>query len=123
MPKRPSGHDLRTALNLPMQGNCAEIMRLTACYATERGIDLGSTVHDAFFYTAPADSWEDVDAEMKRCMGMACEDVIGEGFTLKSDRHIVHHPESYRDEDGHAMWNKIETALAQAETPQEAVTL
>lgn len=115
MPKRPSGHDLRTALNLPMQGNCAEIMRLTACYATEHGIDLGSTVHDAFFYTAPADSWEDVDAEMKRCMGMACEDVIGEGFTLKSDRHVVHPPERYRDEDGQAMWNKIEAALAQAE--------
>ena len=123
MPKKPTGHDRRTAMNLPMQGNCAEIMRLTLCYATERGIDVGATVHDAFFYTAPADSWEDVDAAMKSCMDAACEDVIGEGYVLKSDRHVVHHPERYRDEDGQAMWNKIETALAQAEAPLEAVTL
>jgi DNA polymerase I-like protein with 3'-5' exonuclease and polymerase domains len=119
MPKKPTGHDIRTAMNLPMQGNCAEIMRLTVCYATERGIDVGSTVHDAFFYTAPADSWEDVDAAMKQCMDEACEDVIGEGYVLKSDRHAVHFPERYRDEDGRAMWNKIEAALVQAE-PQGA---
>ena len=112
---RPTGHDLRTAMNLPMQGNCAEILRLTTCYATERGIDVGATVHDAFFYTAPADSWQDVDASMKQCMDEACADVIGEGYTLKSDRHVIHYPERYRDEDGKAMWNKIEAALAQAE--------
>lgn len=122
MPKKLTGHDRRTAMNLPMQGNCAEIMRLTVCYATERGIDVGATVHDAFLYRAPADSWEDVDAAMKSCMDAACEDVIGEGYVLKSDRHVVHPPERYRDEDGQAMWNKIETALAQAETPLEAVT-
>jgi DNA polymerase-1 len=113
--KRPTGHDLRTAMNLPMQGNCAEILRLTTCYATERGIDVGATVHDAFFYTAPADCWQDVDASMKQCMDMACEDVIGEGYILKSDRHAVHYPERYHDEDGQAMWNKVEAALAQAE--------
>lgn len=123
MPKKPTGHDHRTAMNLPMQGNCAEIMRLTICYATERGIDVGSTVHDAFFYTAPTDSWEDVDAAMLGCMNMACEDVIGEGYVLKSDRHVVHPPEHYLEEDGQGMWDKIETALAQAETPLEAATL
>jgi hypothetical protein len=115
IPKRPTGHDLRTAMNLPMQGNCAEVLRLTICYATERGIDVGATIHDAFVYSAPADCWQDVDASMKQCMDMACEDVIGEGYVLKSDRHAVHYPERYRDEDGQAMWNKIEAALAQAE--------
>jgi DNA polymerase I-like protein with 3'-5' exonuclease and polymerase domains len=123
IPKRPTRHDLRTAMNLPMQGNCAEIMRLTLCYATERGIDVGATIHDAFVYTAAADSWQDVDAEMKQCMDMACEDVIGEGYILKSDRHVVEYPDRYRDEDGEKMWNKIETALAQAEAPQEAATI
>jgi DNA polymerase-1 len=123
IPKRPTGHDLRTAMNLPMQGNCAEIMRLTLCYATERGIDVGATIHDAFMYTAPADSWQDVDAMMKQCMDMACEDVIGEGYILKSDRHVVEYPDRYRDEDGEKMWDKIETALAQAEVPQETLTI
>jgi hypothetical protein len=115
VPKRPTGHDIRTAMNLPMQGNCAEILRLATCYATERGIDVGATVHDAFFYSAPADCWQDVDASMKRCMDEACADVIGEGYILKSDRHVVESPERYRDEDGQPMWNKIEAALAQAE--------
>ena len=88
-----------------------------------RRLRVGATIHDAFVYTAAADSWQGVDAEMKQCMDMACQDVIGEQYVLKSDRHVVEHPERYRDEDGQAMWNKIETALAQAETPQEAVTL
>ena len=64
---------------------------------------------------------QEVDAAMKSCMDMACEDVIGEGYVLKSDRHVVHFPERYRDEDGQPMWQKIEAVLAQAETPQETV--
>ena len=79
MPKHPTAHDIRTAMNLPMQGNCAEIMRLGCCLATERGLDVGASVHDALFYTAPQDSWEDVDAVMKQCMDEACETILGDG--------------------------------------------
>jgi len=89
MPKRPTAHDIRTAMNLPMQGNCAEIMRLTCCLATERGIDLGASVHDALFYTALDDSWEDVDASMKQCMDEACQIILGDEYVLKSDLDVV----------------------------------
>jgi len=129
MPKRPTAHDIRTALNVPMQGNCAEILRLTCCLATERGIDLGSSVHDALFYTAPEDSWEDVDASMKQCMDEASQTILGDDYVLKSDRDVVLydaygyrydpdcklHYGHYQHEDGQKMWNKIEAALEQVE--------
>ena len=135
MPKRPSAHDIRTAMNLPMQGNCAEIMRLACCLATESGIDLGATIHDALFYTAPEGSWEDVDAAMQRCMDEACQVILGDEYVLKSDRDVVLydaygyrydaerkvHYGHYQHEDGQKMWNKIEVALAQVESENQVV--
>lgn len=130
IPNSPSAHDIRTAINLPIQGNGAEIMRLGCCLATERGIDLGGSVHDAFFYTAPEDSWEEVDLAMKRCMDEACQTFLGDECVLRSDRDVVLydaygyrydrirmlHYGHYQHEDGQKMWNKIEGALAQVGT-------
>jgi DNA polymerase I-like protein with 3'-5' exonuclease and polymerase domains len=124
-----NGHLTRRALNHPMQGNCAEIMRLTCCLATERGVDLGCTIHDALMYTAPADSWRDVDALMLECMNEACETVLSEGFVLKSDRDVVLYDASgyrydaendlhcghYQHEDAKKMWDQIQTALTEVE--------
>src|ERR1039457_1226267 len=110
-----NGHLTRRAMNHPMQGNCAEIMRYACCLATERGIDLGCTIHDAVMYTGPEDSWEDVDAEMVRCMNEACEAVLGDGYILKSARDVVHFPDHYSHEDGEKMWNQIQAALIEAE--------
>jgi len=113
VPKK--GANDRRTLNFPAQGNCSEIMRLAACYATERGICVGATVHDAFWYTAPEDCWEAVDASMKECMDRACEAVLGEGYVLKSDRTVIHYPNHFLHEDAAEMWNKIEAALIKAE--------
>src|ERR1019366_4668002 len=124
-----NGHILRRAMNHKAQGNCAEILRLTVCLATERGIDVGCTIHDALMYTAPADSWEDVDAAMTQCMDEACEAVLGEGYILRSDRDVVlydaygyrYDPERklyyghYQHEDGKKMWDQIERAIEQVE--------
>jgi hypothetical protein len=118
-----------------MQGNCAEIMRFACCLATERGIDLGASVHDALFYTAQADSWQDVDAAMQQCMNEACQVILGDEYTLKSDRDVVLynaygyrydsernlHYGHYQHEDGQRMWDKIEAALAQVETENQVV--
>ncbi len=135
MPKRPTAHDIRTAMNLPMQGNCAEIMRFASCLATERGIDVGASIHDALFYTAPKDSWLDVDAAMKQCMDEACQVILGDEYILKSDRDVVLydangyrydlerkvHYGHYQHEDGQKMWNEIEAALAEVENENQIV--
>lgn len=106
-----AGHLIRRAMNLPMQGNCNEIMRYALCLATERGIDVGSTCHDAFDYTAPAGSWQDADAAMKSCMDEASQVVLGDGYVLKSDVEAVHWPGRYMPEDGAKMWQRIEAAV------------
>ena len=135
MPMRPTAHDIRTAMNLPMQGNCAEILRFACCLATECGIDIGASIHDALFYTAPESSWEEVDIAMKRCMDEACQVVLGDEYVLKSDRDVVlydadgyhfdaertlHHGH-YQHEDGQKMWRKIEVALTQVERENQVV--
>lgn len=92
-------------------------MRFACCLVTERGIVLGASVHDALFYTAPKDSWEDVDATMKQCMDEARQVILGDEYVLKSDRDLVlydangyrYDPERkvhdghYQHEDGHQM--------------------
>jgi hypothetical protein len=127
-PKRSSrsgynGHILRRAMNHQAQGNCAEILRYTVCLATERGIDVGSTIHDALMYTAPADSWEDVDLAMVQCMNEACEKVLGDSYILKSDRDVVHYPDHYQHEDGIKMWTRIVRAVEQAEAEVQPVAM
>ena len=124
-----NGHLLRRAMNHPMQGNCAEILRYWCCLLTERRVDVCNSVHDALFYVAPPDCWQDVDALVVRCMEEACEFVLGDGYILKSDRDVVlystdgyrYDPEvkihygHYQHEDGKKMWDKSEAALVELE--------
>jgi hypothetical protein len=117
-PRNHAAHLVRQAMNLPMQGNCNEIMRYALCLATERGIDVGATCHDAFDYVAPAGSWEWTDAAMKACMDEASEAVLGDGYILKSDRDVVHPPDRYIHEDGAKKWPRVQKAVEEAE--QEA---
>ena len=111
-----NGHLRRQAMNLPMQGNCAEIMRYACCLATERGIDVGGTCHDSFLYTAREESLEETDTLMVRCINEACEAILGDGYILKSERDVVHFPDHYQHEDGKEMWDRIVVSLAEAES-------
>ena len=74
-----------------------------------------NSMHDAFFYSAPADSWLVVDAAMDECMDEASQAVLGDGYVLKSDREVVFYPEHYSHDDGGKMWAKIEVALTESE--------
>jgi hypothetical protein len=128
-----NSHLLRRAMNHPMQGNCAEILRCWCALLTEHGVDVCNTVHDAIFYVAQHDTWQDVDALVVRCMEEACEFVLGEGYILKSDRDVVfnneagyrHDPQTnfhyghYQHEDGKKMWDKIMSALTELEAERE----
>src|SRR5437763_8851187 len=61
----------RSLRNFPMQANGAEMMRLAACLATERGVAVCCPVHDAFLVEADADEAEAEVARMQACMGEA----------------------------------------------------
>jgi DNA polymerase family A len=54
----------RSLRNFLVQGNGAEMMRIAACLATERGIEVCAPVHDAFLICAPLDR---LDADIAAC--------------------------------------------------------
>src|SRR5262249_38773655 len=69
----------RSMQNFPMQANGAEMMRLAACLATERGIEVCAPVHDAFLICAPIGRFDaDIEA-MRSAMTEASRIVLG-GF-------------------------------------------
>jgi hypothetical protein len=100
----------RSLRNFPVQANGAEMMRLAACLATERGIRVCCPVHDAFLIEAPEDH---IDAEVVRireAMLEASESVLP-GFPLKTDVKVVRHPDRYTDPRGAAMWDTVTSIL------------
>src|SRR5262249_58753473 len=89
-----------------MQANGAEMMRLAACLATERGIGVCCPVHDAFLIEARADAIEVETERMREAMREASELVLP-GFPLKTDAKIVRHPARYSDPRAERMWAAV----------------
>ena len=96
----------RSLANFPVQANGAEMMRLAAILATERGIRVCAPVHDAFLIEAPASQIEAAVAEMQQVMRDASRIVLN-GLELRSDVKYIHSPDRYMDERGIKMWNTV----------------
>jgi DNA polymerase I-like protein with 3'-5' exonuclease and polymerase domains len=96
----------RSLMNFPMQANGAEMMRLAASLATERGIAVCAPVHDAFLIEAPVDTIEGTVEELQSCMREASRIILG-SLELGSDAVLVRWPERYRDKRGTVMWETI----------------
>jgi len=58
----------RTAQNFPVQANAAEIMRYAAIAATESGLAICCSIHDAFLVEASIVNIRDVEAALCRIM-------------------------------------------------------
>ena len=102
-------------LNFPMQANGAEMMRLAACLATERGIEVCAPVHDAFLICAPLGRIEADVAGMRTAMDEAARAVL-DGFRIPTDVKIVHYPDRYMHKRGAIMWQRVMRLLAQFES-------
>jgi hypothetical protein len=114
----------RSVRNWPMQAHGAEMMRLAACLATERGIVVCCPVHDAFLIEAYTDRIEVETERMRACMREASELVLP-GFPLRTDAKIVRYPERYSDPRGRHMWELVGRLLDEDEgvgTPRTAAT-
>jgi DNA polymerase-1 len=96
----------RSMRNFPIQAGCAEIMRVAACLATERGLPVCAPVHDAFLICSPIDRIEADVAAMQACMNEASGAALG-GFTLGTDEKTVRYPDRYMDRRGITMWNTV----------------
>jgi DNA polymerase I len=109
----------RSLRNFPMQANGAEMMRLAACLATERGIEVCAPVHDAFLICAPLDRLDADITTMRAAMAEASRIVLG-GFELDTDVSAVRYPNRFMDERGLTMWNTVTGLLRRPDLRQVA---
>ncbi len=99
--------------NFSMQGNGAEMMRIAACLATERGIEVVAPVHDAFMICAPLDRLDHDIGRMKQTMTEASSIVLG-GPTIRTDVVVTKYPDRFMDERGAVMWNRVMELVAES---------
>jgi DNA polymerase-1 len=101
----------RSLRNFCMQANGSEMMRLAACFATERGIEVCAPVHDAFLICAPLERLDEAVARMRACMAEASRAVLG-GFEVRTDAVLVRYPDRYTDPRGAVMWDRVMKLIA-----------
>jgi DNA polymerase I len=98
--------NLRSLGNFPMQANGAEITRLACCMATEQGIRVCCSVHDALLIEAPLEELNAAVQRTQRIMEEASAIVL-DGFSLRTDVEIVQYPDRYRDKRETGMWDLV----------------
>jgi hypothetical protein len=104
--------------NWPVQSNAAEILRLAVIEATDRGVAVVGTLHDALFIESPVeeiqrqveltqDAMQDASATILRCSA------TGRCYPLRVDHAVIHAPEHYREPESHAWWQRLRSMLRQ----------
>jgi hypothetical protein len=104
----------RSLQNFPMQANGAEMMRLAACLATERGLQICAPIHDAFLLEAPADELDEHVEALSACMAEASR-VVLDGFELGVGADRVYYPGRYLDRKWAPMFERVVRALESVE--------
>jgi len=82
----------RSLSNFPCQGYGAEMLRLSCCMATERGIQVCAPIHDAILIEADSNEIDSAVQETQKIMAEASRIVLS-GFELRSDAEVVRHPD------------------------------
>jgi hypothetical protein len=111
LPPEPKPTVLR---NFPIQANGAEILRLGHCLATENGIQVCATIHDAYLIMAPLEILDQEIARMRSYMAEASR-VVLRGLELFTDVKVIRPPDRYRSPEGEAMWSLVMRLLEEIE--------
>jgi DNA polymerase I-like protein with 3'-5' exonuclease and polymerase domains len=109
----------RAIRNFAFQANAAEMTRLGARLAWERGENVLLTLHDQIMSEA---AWEDrsrASAVLEECMIEASR-IILDGFALRVDTKIIAYPEHYTDSRGDTMWRVLMALLKAIEREKAA---
>ena len=109
---KPNPRSLR---NFPMQANAAEMLRLSCCLATERGVEVCAPVHDAILICAPVERLDAAVATTRAAMAEASRVVLA-GFELGTDVSTTRWPDRYMDVRGKVMWDRVAKLLDQITT-------
>lgn len=92
--------------NFPMQANGAEMLRIAAIFATERGVKICAPIHDAILIEAQLDELDVAIKTAQSAMSDASAIVL-DGFRLESDAKVTRSPNRYWDKRGVEMWNRV----------------
>jgi len=111
----------RSLRNFAVQGNGAEMMRIAACLATERGIEVCAPIHDAFLITAPLQQLDADIAAMRQAMAEASRIVLA-GFEIGTDVSVVKYPNRFMDDRGALMWSQVLDLLPMDHLKMRATT-
>ena len=109
----------RSLRNFPIQANGAEILRLACCLTIEANIMVCAPIHDALLIEADSGAIDETVAKCQRLMREASQ-VVLDGFPLRTDTKIVHHPDRYSDPRGERMWGTVQRLLAELSPPSPA---
>lgn len=96
----------RFAMNFPMQGNGAEMLRAACCYLVEAGIQVDAPVHDALLIEADLADIDQAILDAKECMANASRIVL-DGLALRTEALVIRYPDRFRVEKGRAMWTLV----------------
>jgi DNA polymerase-1 len=110
----------RSLRNFPCQANGAEMLRLAACFATEKGVEVCALIHDAVLIAAPLDQLDHDIERMKAAMAKASRVVLA-GFELRTDFNVVRYPDRYQDQRGAVMWERVMKLVAKREAAKHEV--
>ena len=110
--RQVSSTDSVTSLsNWMMQAHGAEMLRVACCLATEQGIEVCTTVHDAMLVQAPINSIDEVREATLDCMREASSRVLsGPSLKVGVEPPVIY-PNHYSDRRGGDMWSKLMTIL------------
>jgi hypothetical protein len=101
--------DRRSLSNFPIQGTAAEMTRLAAALATERGVTVCAMVHDALLIEADVDEIENAIRIAQGAMAEASRAVL-KTLTLRSDckaEDVIRYPDRYQPKKGKEMWDTV----------------
>jgi DNA polymerase I-like protein with 3'-5' exonuclease and polymerase domains len=93
------------SLNFPMQGNCSEALRWACVYATEAGIEISATLHDALLVCGRVNEAEEIVRRARVCMDQASQLVLG--CVMHTDVKITKYPDRFMDPRGADTWKTI----------------
>jgi hypothetical protein len=99
--------------DFPMQGACADILRVATVLMLDEGVSLCAMVHDAVLIEDSIDGIEGAVEVVKGCWRKASTFVLG-GFELDADAKVVKYPDVL--EEGKEAWALITKLCAEAES-------
>lgn len=89
--------------NYPIQAYAAELMRQATCLLVDSGIQVCTSVHDAFLIESSiTDINRDID-KAKQLMAQASREALS-GFELTSDTEIVSYPNRFSNDEHERIW-------------------